>query len=221
MNAFDSLRADVVMGANVIIGDGCTLGAPKEARLRDYQRAPDEVDAGPAVRIGERCMLASQVVLYEGVVVGDDCVVEDRVRIGYDSCIEARCRIVYGAYLCDRVHVGADARVAGFVCDGTRIGARSTVMGDLVHEYTRPHEDWWDVDEESPVIESDSVIGYGARVIGPVRIGPCAYVAAGAVVTRDVPPESVVTGVNQQTPAAAWPGQRLQGLIGFWRDVRR
>ena len=41
---------------------------------------------------------------------------------------------------------------------------------------------------------------------GPV-LGPRSYVAAGAVVTTDVPPMHVVTGTNQRTHAAAWPGR--------------
>jgi acetyltransferase-like isoleucine patch superfamily enzyme len=89
-------------------------------------------------------------------------------------------------------------------------------MGSLVHEYTRPHLGWWDVDEKPPVILSDTVIGYGATVVGAVRVGPRSYVAAGAVVTRDVPPEHVVTGVNVQTPAAMWRGRRLTDLIMRW-----
>ncbi|HYS38533.1 MAG TPA: hypothetical protein VEO01_23185, partial [Pseudonocardiaceae bacterium] len=64
------------------------------------------------------------------------------------------------------------------------------------------------------------VVGYGARVIGGVRVGPRSYVAAGAIVTRDVPPEHVVTGVNIQTPAARWTGRRLQDLIGNWVAIR-
>ncbi|MGH3329538.1 MAG: acyltransferase [Streptomycetales bacterium] len=80
-----------------------------------------------------------------------------------------------------------------------------------MHEYTRPHEGWWDVDEEPPVIEADTVVGFGAQVIGGVRIGPCSYVAAGAIVTRNVPPEHLVTGVNTLTPAAEWKGSACAG----------
>ncbi|MET8764876.1 hypothetical protein [Lentzea sp. NPDC004782] len=61
------------------------------------------------------------------------------------------------------------------------------------------------------------MVGFGARVVGGVRIGPRSYVAAGAVVTKDVPAEHVVTGVNLQTPAECWSGERLQGLIEHWR----
>lgn len=91
-------------------------------------------------------------------------------------------------------------------------------MGELVHEYTQPHEGWWGVDEDPPVIEADSVVGYGAHVVGGVHLGPRSYVAAGAVVTKDVPPEHIVTGVNIHTTADRWTGDRLQGLIRHWQS---
>ncbi|WP_158889088.1 DapH/DapD/GlmU-related protein [Amycolatopsis anabasis] len=214
-----SLYAPVHIDDSSVVGEQCVFGYPKEARLRDEQRKPGSVLIGDPVSIGPECLVANQVVVYEGVRIGAGCVIEDRVRIGYNSTIGERTRMVYGAYVCDRVTVGADACVAGFVCDGTTIGERSTVMGELVHEYTRPHEGWWGADEEPPVIEPDSVVGYGARVVGGVRIGPRSYVAAGAVVTKDVPPEHVVTGVNIHTPAVEWPGRRLRGLLQHWQSM--
>lgn len=212
--------APVTIAPGAVVGANCTLGCASERRLLEY-RDSGERGSPPPVTIGEGCLIFNQVVVYEGTSIGEECVVEDRVRIGYDTRVGPRSRLVYGAYICDRVRIGADARVAGFVCDGAVIGDRSTVMGDLVHEYTRPHEDWWDVDEVPPVIEADTVVGYGARVVGGIRIGPCSYVVAGAVVTKDVPPLHVVTGTNQLIPAAEWPGQRLQGLLDHWRSLDR
>ncbi|MBA2321649.1 MAG: hypothetical protein H0V89_10885 [Deltaproteobacteria bacterium] len=49
-----------------------------------------------------------------------------------------------------------------------------------------------------------------------VSIGPRAYVAAGAVVTRDVPPDHIATGTNVLTPMSRWSGERLQTLIAPW-----
>ncbi|WP_247797663.1 DapH/DapD/GlmU-related protein [Crossiella sp. S99.2] len=216
----ESLLAPVQIAVTSIVGQHCTLGYPKEARLRAEQERPGTALVGAPVSVGERCLIANQVVIYEGVRVEDDCVIEDRVRIGYDCRVGPRSRLMYGAYVCDRVVVGAEVRLAGFVCDGTMIGDRATVMGDLVHEYAQPHRDWWEVDEAPPVIEADSVVGYGARVVGGVRIGPRSYVAAGSVVTKDVPPEHVVTGVDVQTPAAQWRGRRLQDLIRHWQARR-
>jgi serine acetyltransferase len=48
-----------------------------------------------------------------------------------------------------------------------------------------------------PIIEDDVVIGCGAAILGPVRIGKGAIVGANAVVTKDVPPGAVVVGANR------------------------
>lgn len=215
-----SLYAPVYFDDTSVVGEHCTLGFPAEARVRAEQQQHGTQSVGKPVVVGQGCLLANHVVLYEGVQVGRDCLLEDRIRVGYNSTIGDRSRVVYGAYVCDRVSIGADARVAGFVCDGSVIGDRCTVMGELVHEYTRPHLGWWEVDEDSPTVEPDSVVGFGSRVVGGVTVGPRSYVAAGAIVTRDVPPEHVVTGVNVHTPAHRWAGGRLQDLIRYWASQR-
>lgn len=216
--AMSGVRSPIQAAPSAVLGEYCTLGYPREARLRAAMAGGSPLQPGDPVVIGERCMIFNQVIIYEGVDIAPDCVVEDRVRIGYDCRIGARSRLLYGAYICDRVSVGCDARVSGFACDGAVIGDRSTMMGQLVHEYTRPHEPWWDVDEGSPYVEADSVIGFGSLVVGQVRVGPRCYVTAGSVVTKDVPPGHVVTGINVLTAAADWPGRRLGALIASWRS---
>ena len=46
-----------------------------------------------------------------------------------------------------------------------------------------------------PTIEDDVVIGSGAQVLGPVRVGRCTKVGANAVVTKDVPEKAVMVGI--------------------------
>ena len=48
---------------------------------------------------------------------------------------------------------------------------------------------------EVPVIEDDVLIGVGAKVLGPVRVGRGATIGANAVVLHDVPPGAVVVGI--------------------------
>jgi serine O-acetyltransferase len=46
-----------------------------------------------------------------------------------------------------------------------------------------------------PTIEDEVVIGSGAQVLGPVRVGRCAKIGANAVVTKDVPENAVMVGI--------------------------
>ena len=46
-----------------------------------------------------------------------------------------------------------------------------------------------------PTVGDGVIIGAGARVLGPIRIGPEAQVGANAVVLKDVPPQAVATGI--------------------------
>jgi serine O-acetyltransferase len=46
-----------------------------------------------------------------------------------------------------------------------------------------------------PTIEDDVVIGSGAQVLGPIRVGRCAKIGANAVITKDVPEKAVMVGI--------------------------
>ena len=46
-----------------------------------------------------------------------------------------------------------------------------------------------------PTIEDEVVIGSGAQVLGPVRVGRCAKIGANAVITKDVPEKAVMVGI--------------------------
>lgn len=49
--------------------------------------------------------------------------------------------------------------------------------------------------DRHPKVRHGSLIGAGARILGPVEVGACSRVAAGAVVLEDVPPCTTVAGV--------------------------
>ena len=46
-----------------------------------------------------------------------------------------------------------------------------------------------------PTIEDEVVIGSGAQVLGPVRVGRCAKIGANAVIIKDVPEKAVMVGI--------------------------
>jgi serine O-acetyltransferase len=76
----------------------------------------------------------------------------------------------------------------GTVIGGTsRVGRRVKFMGNNTVGTAK--------DNGCPVIEDDVVVGCGARILGPVRVGARARIGANAVVLDDVPPDSVVVGI--------------------------
>jgi len=75
----------------------------------------------------------------------------------------------------------------GTVVGGTaRVGARVRFMGNNTIGTAK--------DNGCPVIEDDVVVGCGARILGPVRIGARAIIGANSVVLEDVPPDTIVVG---------------------------
>lgn len=76
----------------------------------------------------------------------------------------------------------------GTVIGGTsKVGARVKFMGNNTVGTAK--------DNGCPVIEDDVVIGCGARVLGPIRVGRGAFIGANAVVLTDVPPGAIATGI--------------------------
>ena len=86
-------------------------------------------------------------------------------------------------------------------------------MGQLVHAYNQPQRGWWDVDEPAPAIRHHSIVAFSSTVIGAVTIGPYAYVAAGTIVTKDVPSWHVAVGSNRSIPWQEWSGPALRDLL--------
>jgi serine O-acetyltransferase len=53
----------------------------------------------------------------------------------------------------------------------------------------------WNKGKRHPTLEDDVVVGAGAKILGPITIGARTRVGANAVVVKNVPPDSVVTGI--------------------------
>lgn len=156
------------------IGHGATAGEP--------------VHIGEGVRIGAFCLIEAGVQLEAGVEVDHYCRVACGVRVG------AGTRILYRAQVFDEVTIGQNCIIAGDLVDRTVVGHNVTFHGNTAHSHADPTGDWNGTEEPSPVIESGSVVGVGAVLIGNVRVGPRAYVAAGERVTCDVPEQMVLRG---------------------------
>ena len=54
-----------------------------------------------------------------------------------------------------------------------------------------------DVDDRAPVLGDEVFVGAGARILGGITIGERAKIGANAVVTKDVPADATVVGINR------------------------
>jgi serine O-acetyltransferase len=83
----------------------------------------------------------------------------------------------------------------GIVVGGqARVGDRVRFMGSNTVGTAK--------DNGCPVVEDDAVLGAGARVLGPVRVGARAVIGANAVVLTDIPADAVAVGMPARVIAA-------------------
>ncbi|NQW02157.1 MAG: chloramphenicol acetyltransferase [Rhodospirillales bacterium] len=91
------------------------------------------------------------------------------------------------------------------------------------YEMAEDDADFFDWRRSQPVhLGHDVWVGHGAVLMPGVRIGTGAVVAAGAVVTRDVPAFTIVTGVPARPLRPRFAADVQQGLldIGWWHWPR-
>lgn len=132
-----------------------------------------KVTIGPGFRLGSGTVIRSAHGLTIGrdVSIGRNCTVEVSGSIGDKTVIAA------GVGLVGRTDHAID-EVGTAIIDSTWVGDRAAPLPS-----------------DSLMVGRDVWIGYGAIVVTGVSIGDGAVVAAGAVVTRDVPAFSIVAGV--------------------------
>ena len=124
----------------------------------------------------------------EGAVIGSNTSVGSHTYIDADVVIGANCKVQSGALL----FRGSQ------IADGVFVGPGAIITNDrmprAIHpDGTRKGAADWDVDETR--VGRGASIGAGATLVAGVTVGEFALVAAGAVVTSDVPPHGLVTGV--------------------------
>ncbi|MCU0486910.1 MAG: bifunctional UDP-N-acetylglucosamine diphosphorylase/glucosamine-1-phosphate N-acetyltransferase GlmU, partial [Anaerolineales bacterium] len=166
------LWPDTYLHGETHIGAGCELGP--NTIIHDSQ-------------VGEQCTILASVL--EGALL------EDHVEVGPFA------RLRKGAHLAQGVHMGNFGEIKNsylgpgakmghfsYLGDAT-IGAQVNIgAGTITCNYDGMHKHPTEVGE-------GAFIGSDTMLVAPVKVGEGARTGAGAVVTRDVPPFSLVVGV--------------------------
>jgi serine O-acetyltransferase len=89
--------------------------------------------------------------------------------------------------------------IASKICENVVIFQNVTVGSNM--RFNKISNEWENVG--NPIICKNVVIADGAKILGPITIGENSVVAAGAIITKDMPANSIIYGVNQFKPKNA------------------
>lgn len=140
----------------------------------------------PSVKLGRDVKLSQFINLY-GCEIGDETKIGAFVEIQKNSSVGKRCKISSHTFICEGVTIEDNVFVGHGVMFINDSYPRATAEGGNL----QTEADW---KIEKTVIKKGASIGSGATILANVSVGENAIVGAGAVVTKDVPPNTIVAG---------------------------
>jgi len=140
----------------------------------------------PDVKLGQAVKISRFVNLY-GCEIGDETKIGAFVEIQKNARVGRRCKISSHTFVCEGVTIE----------DCVFVGHGVTFINDSYPRATTPTgqlqtEADWKV--EKTIVKKGASIGSGSTILANVTIGEDAIVGAGSVVTKDVPPQTIVVG---------------------------
>jgi len=135
-------------------------------------------------QLGRNVRYFGFVNLYE-CAIGDDTKIGTFVEVQKNSTIGRRCKIGSHSFICEGVRIGDDVFIGHGVMFINDRNPHAILDG-------KPIVDEWTLEET--IVEDGASIGSNATIMCGIRIGKDAMVGAGAVVTRDVLPNTTVVG---------------------------
>jgi len=197
---------------------GALLGALAVVWVRRRHRAPITTPASGTTVPGRNDMItiAATADVEDSACIGEGSRIWHLAQIREDAILGSNCTIGRGAYVGPAVQLGDNCKVQNYalvyeparLSDGVFIGPAAVLTNDLHPRAITPDgtlkgsEDWVAV---GVTIGKGASVGARAVCIAPLTIGEWATVAAGAVVTRDVPAFAVVAGVPARQ--MGWVGE--------------
>lgn len=205
-----------------VVHEGTALGAG--VRVLEYAvvgkqpvlspRSTAKREPLPPAVIGDGAVVSTGAVVFAGTeigartIVGDQACIRERCRIGEDVVVGRGSLVENDTSVGDRTKIQADAYVTAYstVEEDVFIAPCVVTTNDnFMGRTERRH-----ALVKGPTIRRGARIGGGAILCPGVEIGEEAFVGAGAVVTRDVPPRKVAVGV----PARAIRDVPADELLG-------
>jgi UDP-2-acetamido-3-amino-2,3-dideoxy-glucuronate N-acetyltransferase len=154
-------------------------------KLWEVPMSTNDIYIHPSANVSDKASIGAgtkvwiNVQIRENAVIGEGCILSKDVYIDYAVKIGRRCKIQNTVSVYNGVSIGDDVFV----------GPNVAFTNDRV---PRAHNVDWKI--TPTLIENGASIGSNSTIICGVTIGEYSMVAAGSVVTRDVPPYTLVMG---------------------------
>jgi acetyltransferase-like isoleucine patch superfamily enzyme len=138
------------------------------------------------VRLGKNVKLAKFINLY-GCTIGDNTKIGTFVEIQKNATVGKNCKISSHTFICEGVTIE----------DNVFVGHGVTFINDTYPRATtqdgkmQTEADWV---VESIVVKKGASIGSGCTILANITIGENAILGAGSIITKNVPPNTIVAG---------------------------
>jgi virginiamycin A acetyltransferase len=175
-----------------------------QAKLRHPAAIISSSAVAPTADIGTRCRIGYDVTVGPRVKIGDFSYVNMGTIIA-SGTIGKFCSI---GYYCQ---IGLPEHPIAFASTSPLTYGPQNLFGKVSS---------WNDFPNPPMIGHDVWVGSGAQILQGVTIGHGAVVAAGAIVTKSVPPYSVVGGVPARIIKSRFDSSRIEALLRMrWWDA--
>jgi UDP-2-acetamido-3-amino-2,3-dideoxy-glucuronate N-acetyltransferase len=172
--------------------------AETKVRIHPTAEVSDQAVIGDGTSIWHLVQVREGVHIGKKCIVGKDVYIDFDVQIGDHVKIQNSALIYHGATIEDGVFIGPQACLTNdryprsITPDGSLKGADDWVVGPILIRY-------------------GASVGAGALILPDVTVGRFAMVAAGSVVTRDVPDHALVLGIPAKVVGYVCKcGERMQ-----------
>ena len=183
--------------------NGATLTDPASVFFAADTKVGRDVVIGPNVQFGPGVEIGDEVEIrafchIEGATIGNGATVGPFARIRPRSIVGAGAHV--GNFIelkGTEIGAGAKANHVSYLGDAT-IGAKANIgAGTIVCNYDG-------VNKTRSIIGAGAFIGSDSVLVSPVTVGEGAYVAAGSVITHDVPSDALAVARAQQVDKPGW-----------------
>lgn len=186
-----------LIGKNAILGDGVIIGYPTANVLKEAKASGLEIkdmDFKGAI-IGDNAIIRSNTTIYSNVEIGNNLRTGHNVLIREDTRIGDDVLIGTNTILDGRTIIGNHVSIQGNVYiplnviieDHVFIGPCAVLTNDKYPIRTK-------FELKGPVLRRGASVGANSTILPGVELGEGAMVAAGALVTKDVPPWKLAIG---------------------------